>query len=63
MRDESRVVSFEVVGDGVGEGAGERCLWPTRERAEEAAADLARTHDCDVSEFRIVQRDEAPNAE
>lgn len=47
-------VAYEIVADGVGQGAGERCLFATREDADAAIPGLAEALDSDEDEFSVV---------
>lgn len=56
-------VAWEIVADGVGDGAGERVLWATREDAEDAIPDLAEALRCPESDFSVRAVDgRRPNA-
>ena len=56
------LVSWEIVSAEPNGHVGERILFSTKERAEEALERLAESLDCDESELRIVERAEAPDA-
>ena len=56
------LVSYEIVSAEPNGHVGERILFSTRERAEEALERLAESLDCDESEVRIVERAETPDA-
>lgn len=55
-------VSYEIVSATPNGHVGDRILFSTRERAEDALTRLAAAFGCDESDLRIVERDEAPDA-
>ena len=56
------LVSYEIVSAKPNGHVGERILFSTMERAEEALERLAESLGCDESELLIVERAEAPDA-
>ncbi len=55
-------VSYEIASAKPNGHIGERILFSTRERAEDELTRLAAAFDCDESDLRIVERNEAPDA-